>query len=106
MPDGVELGARSLHKLEVVPEDKAFDDALAPRSELEPDRIDRRIAGEAPGCGLQGQCAAWAESPESSATSTGLFGDRGAQSGEERGNVLVGVQIGGHGPEGGQCRVL
>ena len=89
MPDGVELGARSLHKLEVVTEDEAFDDALAPRSELEPDRIHGRIGGEAPGCGLEGQCAAWAESPESSAASAGLFGDRGAQAGEERGNVLV-----------------
>src|SRR5207302_9615233 len=89
IPDDVEHGARSLAELEVVPEDEAFDDALALRSEQEPDRIHGRIGGEAPGCGLEGQCAAWAESPESSTASAGLFGDRGAQAGEERGNVLV-----------------
>src|SRR2546429_4179912 len=84
MPDRIELGRGPLHKLELVSENEVLDDALAVRSELEPNGVDGRIAREAPWRRLQGQGAAWADAPESGAAGAGVPCDRGAEAGEER----------------------
>src|SRR2546426_6148108 len=93
MPDRIELGRGPLHKLELVSENEVLDDALAVRSELEPNCVDGRIAREAPWRRLQGQGAAWADAPESGAAGAGVPCDRSAEAGEERGDVLVRVQV-------------
>src|SRR2546430_17730062 len=85
MPDRIELGRGPLHKLELVSENEVLDDALAVRSELEPNRVDGRIAREAPWRRLQGQGAAWADPPESGAAGAGVLRDRGAEAGGEKG---------------------
>src|SRR2546428_9511768 len=89
MPDRIELGRGPLHKLELVSENEVLDDALAVRSELEPNRVDGRIAREAPWRRLQGQGAAWADPPESGAAGAGVLRDRGAEAGGGRGDGLA-----------------
>src|SRR2546430_15116925 len=89
MPDRIELGRGPLHKLELVSENEVLDDALAVRSELEPNGVDGRIAREAPWRRLQGQGAAWADAPESGAAGAGVPCDRGAEGGGRRGGGLL-----------------
>src|SRR2546430_16927304 len=102
MPDRIELGRGPLHKLELVSENEVLDDALAVRSELEPNGVDGRIAREAPWRRLQGQGAAWADAPESGTAGAGVPCDRGAEAGgETRGGPRPGHggrKSGGGGP--------